>query len=335
MIDDYLAEGGEVDLDRAQHYFRKQRTRRIKGFWHSLLDRVAELYRYDVWAVGAILGGNLHTDFFRAYARWVIAHGRPFFDEVRHSPAHAATEADASAPAVRFDNHLHAADLVYSARGGLWQRDLPRVHDIARRGPPSGEPWQWQDLAQRHPELWQTCFIEPDRRPPLPAADAMAVMRDFDLCEYTARPLTSWVDFCSPPVYLVAQYATLTPELRSLHAAHWCDMEISNGGFDQFFRNSTGAVTREALDGFAMVNADPHQAYLAGYAEMFPGGMPARDWETRKRRLDGICTAAGVNVIDNIPLDGVGPVEREIDSFIAEFIRANTSSFFRPVTLDG
>ena len=35
-----------------------------------------------------------------------------------------------------------------------------------------------------------------------------------------------------------------------LYAAHFCQSEVRNGGFTQFFRNSTGVLAPEAIEGF-------------------------------------------------------------------------------------
>src|SRR5262245_40957773 len=40
------------------------------------------------------------------------------------------------------------------------------------------------------------------------------------------------------------------PIARTLFAAHWCESEVSNGGFRQFFANSAGILAPEALAAF-------------------------------------------------------------------------------------
>ena len=40
-----------------------------------------------------------------------------------------------------------------------------------------------------------------------------------------------------------------------LFSLDWCQKEVRNGGFAQFFENSTGMLTPEALAGFRMIGA--------------------------------------------------------------------------------
>ena len=40
---------------------------------------------------------------------------------------------------------------------------------------------------------------------------------------------------------------------RNLLAAHWCVSEVTNGGFTQFFSNSTGVLAPEAADAFSEI----------------------------------------------------------------------------------
>lgn len=49
--------------------------------------------------------------------------------------------------------------------------------------------------------------------------------------------------------------ARLPAALRMLRAMFWLDAEVQNGGFNQFFYNSTGAHANEALEGFRRIGA--------------------------------------------------------------------------------
>jgi hypothetical protein len=47
--------------------------------------------------------------------------------------------------------------------------------------------------------------------------------------------------------------SSLSPEESHLALVAWCDTEVCNGGFHQFFLNSTGMVAPEASKGFRAV----------------------------------------------------------------------------------
>lgn len=87
---------------------------------------------------------------------------------------------------------------------------------------------------------------------------------------------------------LDAQLARLTAGQRALLALHWTVAEVSNGGFDQFFLNSTGDLADEALAGFRHIGADRSAALLEQLFATFPGGRPSRDQEARASFLESL-----------------------------------------------
>lgn len=78
-----------------------------------------------------------------------------------------------------------------------------------------------------------------------------------------------------------------TPDWRiHLLAVHWCNSEVCNGGFDQFFLNSTGVLAPEALRGYESVGrndlADLLRQAMARLRPDYP-----RDRSARQRSLKG------------------------------------------------
>ena len=76
--------------------------------------------------------------------------------------------------------------------------------------------------------------------------------------------------------------------VRHLLATHWCQSEIENGGFHQFFLNPTGVLAPEAMDGF-------HALGLDGVARILDTAMQRlsakyeRDRDRREAHLAGRC----------------------------------------------
>jgi hypothetical protein len=58
------------------------------------------------------------------------------------------------------------------------------------------------------------------------------------------------------PEGFVRRFRRVRPEVGHLYAAHWCQSEVCNGGFHQFFSNTTGLLAPEALDGFRAIGAN-------------------------------------------------------------------------------
>ncbi len=89
-----------------------------------------------------------------------------------------------------------------------------------------------------------------------------------------------------PEVFL-RQYTAVRTELGQLFAAHWCISEVGNGGFHQFFTNSTGVLAPEALAAFTTIGM-PQCAAVVAEAISFFGRPYPRDREFRIELLNGI-----------------------------------------------
>ncbi|MCW8133282.1 MAG: DUF4375 domain-containing protein [Planctomycetota bacterium] len=68
-------------------------------------------------------------------------------------------------------------------------------------------------------------------------------------------------------------------------AAHWCQSEVGNGGFHQFFTNPTGVLAPEALEGFESIQR-PDLARLLRSAMLYFGEPFPRDQEVRIAALE-------------------------------------------------
>jgi hypothetical protein len=89
------------------------------------------------------------------------------------------------------------------------------------------------------------------------------------------------------------QFRAFRPEFGHLFAAVWCSSEIENGGFHQFFYNSTGILAPEAVDGFGAIGlkgcARPLCRAMRFFGESYPRDrarrlkrLPKRSGESRK-----------------------------------------------------
>jgi hypothetical protein len=69
-----------------------------------------------------------------------------------------------------------------------------------------------------------------------------------------------------------------------LYAAHFCQSEVCNGGFLQFFKNSTGVLCPEAIEGFKLIGM-PQLASVIETAAALLGSPYPRDREARSNAL--------------------------------------------------
>ena len=86
------------------------------------------------------------------------------------------------------------------------------------------------------------------------------------------------------------EFATISTKACNLLAAHWCQSEVCNGGFHQFFTNSTGVLAPEAVEAFRVLGM-PELARVVAQAMLWFGPLYPRDQSTRQAALSGF--AAG------------------------------------------
>jgi hypothetical protein len=82
--------------------------------------------------------------------------------------------------------------------------------------------------------------------------------------------------------------ASLTRGQRGFIAIDWLGKEVYNGGIDQFFRNSTGALAHEARNGFQILGAQSYVKLLDSVFALFPGGRVPKNREQRQATVKAI-----------------------------------------------
>jgi Domain of unknown function (DUF4375) len=82
----------------------------------------------------------------------------------------------------------------------------------------------------------------------------------------------------------LARLEAIPVRSRDLYASHWCYSEVVNGGFYQFFYNTTGILAPESTSGFRAIGAVELAEVVAG-AMLFFGATYPRDRELRLSKL--------------------------------------------------
>jgi hypothetical protein len=82
----------------------------------------------------------------------------------------------------------------------------------------------------------------------------------------------------------VRKFRGVRPEAGHLYAAHWCQSEVRNGGFHQFFSNTTGLLAPEALEGFRAIGVAEWAEILREAMRHFGTPYP-RDRDDREEFL--------------------------------------------------
>ncbi len=82
------------------------------------------------------------------------------------------------------------------------------------------------------------------------------------------------------------RFKCVQPKIGDLFAAHWCQSEVRNGGFHQFFVNATGVLAPEAAAGFRAIGMPRCAAIVTEAMGFFDDPYP-RDQGDRQEALDG------------------------------------------------
>ncbi len=168
-----------------------------------------------------------------------------------------------------------------------------------------------------------------DYKIPRPASD----IEDYDLFWAIVEPMWDALDFYEEPERAAKFFRSVSPAHGGMIALWWCRSEVCNGGFHQFFGNSTGMIWPQALDGFKLVGAVSHAALLEKALQVFPGGLPPLERNRREEFLE--LNEHRSHILD--PLDTAFYVlERDsglnLDSICAKYIRSRPGEFFRDST---
>lgn len=99
-------------------------------------------------------------------------------------------------------------------------------------------------------------------------------------------------------VYL-AQYQAAPEVSRVLFAAHWFQSEVRNGGFGQFFYNSTGVVAPEAAAAFRTLGMTRTGDLIVRAMALFKGHYP-RDRAKRQEAMEQLAEPESMELMDEV-----------------------------------
>jgi hypothetical protein len=102
------------------------------------------------------------------------------------------------------------------------------------------------------------------------------------------EPVFKLIDFRDQESFF-STTAVMPRSVVLLYAAHFCLSEVHNGGFLQFFWNSTGLIAPEAVDGFMAIGMPKLASLLLTTAALLGSPYP-RD---RDARWDALLMASG------------------------------------------
>jgi Protein of unknown function (DUF4240) len=161
LIDSSRAATTDPDrqIDRLRKLLQPLDTTELLDFERELRLRLAESYRWDLWAVAYIVNGGCSDDGFDYFRGWLICQGRQYFEEALRNPESAANHAEPDAN--ECEDMLYVAASIYKQRTGEYP---PRSVTMPEDGP-AGTRWKADQLKTLYPTLYER-FLEP---PPSPS----------------------------------------------------------------------------------------------------------------------------------------------------------------------
>jgi hypothetical protein len=78
-------------------------------------------------------------------------------------------------------------------------------------------------------------------------------MADRETYWSVVEPICGVVNIYEGPEIFLATFGQVRREAGLLYAAHFCQSEVCDGGFERFFHNSTGVLAPEVVPGFEAI----------------------------------------------------------------------------------
>jgi Domain of unknown function (DUF4375) len=121
--------------------------------------------------------------------------------------------------------------------------------------------------------------------------------------------------------------AKASPGQSAVYALWITDGEVNNGGFEQFFFNSSGAVMDEAIEGAELIGAATNAAILREAADVFSDGDVPENRDARSRILDALSEGEYEELGDLA--DRWYDHDRQLERRMVAYVRAHPEEFFR------
>jgi hypothetical protein len=120
----------------------------IKKFDKLFRQKVAALYRWDLWALAYIMNGGCGDDAFEYFRAGLVIQGKEFYELAFSNIINLAEKLNAFDGDIECEQALSIAENAYSDKTGDFMPyqdiDMPDIQ---------GEKWEEEDLPKRYPEL--------------------------------------------------------------------------------------------------------------------------------------------------------------------------------------
>jgi len=126
------------------------------------------------------------------------------------------------------------------------------------------------------------------------------------------EPIWDEIEIYLGPEEFGRTFASVSRPAGLLFAAHFCQSEVCNGGFNQFFSNSTGVLAPEAIEGFKAIGQDFVAEVIQEACSLLGEPFPRERW-LRQTKLGAVDS----EVLDSLNQRFYGIIRSENGGFDA------------------
>jgi hypothetical protein len=124
----------------------------IEEFGHELSQRMAETYRWDLWAVAYVANGGESDDGFEDFRGWMLTRGRAQYEEALRDPPAAVRGASRFVTFMPLECE-EMLNVAHDAYERLVHAPLPPSTYVVRPKEPLGKPWREETIDSAYPGL--------------------------------------------------------------------------------------------------------------------------------------------------------------------------------------
>jgi hypothetical protein len=120
----------------------------------------------------------------------------------------------------------------------------------------------------------------------------------------------------------------LSPGLRMIYATGSVEMEVSNGGFNQYFWNPSGAFAIEAVEGYELIGAEEHAHVVRSAIVQFMEESPEQLKFHQKGTLEAFSESCCHTKLGDVDREFFRAQDEEpIPHLAANFVRQHPDQF--------
>jgi len=120
-------------------------------------------------------------------------------------------------------------------------------------------------------------------------------------------------------------YPSLTVHERTVHCVWWLEVEVNNGGFDQYFFNSAGDHALDAVAALKRIGASSAAVILRRAIAVFEPETPSEDRFVRQAQLAKL-TDTQLELLNTLD-DEFYAYPDDIEGLLEAYVRTHAASF--------